>query len=88
MAPTGLLITSSTETDAIISWNQIVSSPENGYSSITDYKVFWDQGASSPDYDELVSTTSNSSSYSITGLTGGTTYNFKVAGVNDLGTGT
>jgi hypothetical protein len=88
LGPTGLSIISSSQTEATLTWNSIHSPPENGYSTVTDYKVYWDNGPSTPAFDELLTTTANASSTTITGLTAGTTYNFKISAVNVLGTGT
>jgi hypothetical protein len=57
----------------------------NGGSAITGYSVEYTPSGGSP---QTVSTGSTSTSYTLTGLTNGTAYTVKVAGVNAAGTGT
>jgi hypothetical protein len=64
-----------------VTWNAPSSS---GASSIIDYKVYYSTSATG--LFASVSVGSTSTSKTVTGLTNGTTYYFKVAGVNSSGT--
>jgi len=57
----------------------------NGGSAITGYSVEYTPSGASP---QTVSTGSTSTSYTLTGLTNGTAYTVRVAGINANGTGT
>lgn len=50
---------------------------------ITGYELFWDSGVTSPSQTfTKYGTTTTNLEYTVTGLTGGTTYTFKVRGLN------
>ena len=60
------------------------SSPTNGNSAITTYNLYWDNGSGTTNIaliDSLVT------SHTVTSLTGGTTYKFKVRSQNIYGYG-
>jgi len=72
-----------------ISWSA-VSAPQNGDSAILSYIVYWDAGAGTGSFTELVGETSQSTAttYTITtGIVTGTSYQFKIKAVNKWGTG-
>lgn len=76
----------SDSTQIEVEWTALTS-PLNGDSSILSYILYYDQGSGS--FVEVVGETSDytSTSYIITGLTTGETYEFKVAAKNTHGTG-
>ena len=76
--------TSVSESQIGISWTPLTA-PDNGDSEITSYIVLWDNGAGSVTIELLDELTT---SRTITGLTGGKTYQFKVKAVNIYGEGT
>ncbi len=82
-APGAPNLTSASAGNASVSlqWSAPAS---DGGSAITNYKVY--RGTSSGT-ETLVATLGNVTSYSDTGLTNGTTYFYKVAAVNSVGTG-
>jgi hypothetical protein len=80
-APTSLAATSG-NAQLSLSWT---APSYNGGSAITGYSVEYTPSGGSP---QTVSTGSTSTSYTLTGLTNGTAYTVKVAGVNAGGTGT
>lgn len=73
-APTGLIVTSTTTTSVSLSWT---APADNGGSPITAYLV--KRGTSSGSYPTTINTASAATSYTVTGLTTGTTYYFVVA---------
>jgi formylglycine-generating enzyme required for sulfatase activity len=81
-APTSLAV-SEGNTQVVLSWTAPVY---NGGSAITDYSVQFssDSGSTWTTFSDGVST---STSATVTGLTNGTSYVFRVAGVNERGTG-
>lgn len=83
---TGLSAVSTLETALTLTWNTVSSSPQNGYAAVTDYKIHWNSGSGTT-YTEKLGTTTNTVSASITGLTKGTAYSFKVIAVNKFGDG-
>jgi len=78
-------VSSSSDTSINIAWAAL-SSPANGNSAITAYNVYWDNG-------NATGTTSISllqglaTTYTVSGLTGGSTYRFKVRALNVYGAG-
>jgi hypothetical protein len=80
-APTNLTATS-VELDVILNW----TAPNNTSSSLmSNYIVEYTPSGGSP---QTVNTNSGNTSYTITGLTSGTSYTFRVAGVNNGSIGT
>ena len=72
-----------------LQWS-LLTSPDDGYSSITTYAVFWDAGTSGATFTDLVGVASDYllSSYLVTtNVTSGTTYQFKVQARNYWGWG-
>lgn len=80
-APTGLAATAGNAQIAL-SWTAPASA---GSSAITGYTVEYTPSGGSA---QTVSTGSTSASYTLTGLTNGTAYTVRVAGVSAVGTGT
>lgn len=78
--PTGLSSLSG-DSRLVLNW---IEPSNNGGSSITGYVVEYTPSGGSP---TTVNTGSSSASYLLTGLTNGTTYTFRVAAVNSIGTG-
>ena len=79
-APTALAVTRQNG-QVTLSWT---APTFTGYTSITDYIVQYKSGSSWTIYSDG---TSNSTSTVIAGLTNGTVYDFRVAAVNSVGTG-
>ncbi|MBI1350148.1 MAG: hypothetical protein GC156_03420 [Actinomycetales bacterium] len=82
-APTGVSGTSG-NTQVTVTW----SAPANdGGSSITGYAIQRATNAGGPWTTVTSNTASTSTTYTVTGLTNGTTYYFRVAAINTIGTG-
>ena len=62
------------------------SAPNNGGSAITDYII--QQSSDGNTFTTFVDAVSTETTATVTGLTNGATYHFKVAGINTVGTGT
>lgn len=67
-----------------ITWSALTS-PADGYNSISDYLVYHDQGSST--YITTGISTGGATSFTLTGLSAGDTYAFRVAGENAMGEG-
>ena len=80
--PTGLSGTAGND-QAILSW---VAPTDNGGRSITTYKVEYSSNAGNS-WAEFTHPNSTSPSVTVTGLTNGTSYIFRVAAINSVGTG-
>jgi len=65
----------------------MISSPENGYSDILDYKILWNSGGSSSVYTTKVASTSNTTTATIALGTLGLNYRFRVLASNVHGDG-
>lgn len=76
----------SDSTQIEVDWTAL-NSPQNGDSNVLSYILYYDQGSSN--YIEVVGESSDYTltSYTVTGLTAGTSYKFKVAAKNAHGTG-
>jgi predicted RNA-binding protein with TRAM domain len=80
-APTGLKATPG-NTTAALSW----TAPANGGSAITGYNVYEGTASGGENYSAAVNgTLLSGTTYSVTGLTNGTTYYFTVKAVNTVG---
>lgn len=79
---TGLSATASS-TQASLSW----SAPSANGSAITDYYIEYKQSASSS-YSAFADGVTTTASATVTGLTNGTTYDFRVSAINSVGTST
>lgn len=69
----------------MLSWTALVAGTATGGSSVSidNYEVQWDQGTAT--FVTLV--TASATTYTKTGLTGGTTYQFMVRAINVYGNG-
>jgi chitodextrinase len=83
-APTGLIATAGNG-QAALSWTAPAS---NGGASITDYVVQYRTTAGPGAWQTFADGTSTATTATVTGLTNGTGYDFQVAAVNSVGTGT
>ena len=79
-APTLVAVT---ESQIDLSWAALTS-PQNGNSDITEYILYWDNGGGTPN---ILLLEALQTTLSVTGLTGGTTYRFKVKARNIYGDG-
>ena len=81
-APTGLMAEANGATRIDLSW----TAPANdGGKSVTGYLIEWSADGNAP-WNELVAS-HDGSTYSDTGLSGGTTRHYKVHAINEVGTG-
>lgn len=76
---------SGTDTTMTVGWTALTTNSDIGNSAITSYKLEWNQGDGTDNYVTLVVT--SSTSYSMTGLTAGTIYRFRVSAANIYGYG-
>ena len=82
-APSGLTATGSSQTQVDLSWGAPTG---NGEIAITGYRIEVSSDRSS--WSDLVANTGNTATgYSHTGLTAGTTRNYRVSAINSAGTG-
>ena len=79
--PTLVALTSSS---VLVSWPSLTGS-STGNSAITTYNLYWDNGSGTS---SISLSNSLTTSYTVTGLTGGTTYLFKLRAQNIYGYGT
>jgi hypothetical protein len=84
---TNLSATSTDNTTVKLSWRSIASSPDNGYSTVTEYEVWWDNGAGSGTSLFLKSSAGSDVTTTISGLSTSTTYRFAVLAKNIHGSG-
>jgi len=82
-APTVLTATAG-NAQVALSWT---APPSNGGTTITDYAVQFSSNSGST-WSTFADGTSTATSATVTGLTNGTAYTFRVAAVNSAGTGT
>ena len=80
---TGLTLGTATDTTQPLTW----TAPSNGGSAITDYVIQY-AIASSGSWTTFSDGTSTTASTTVTGLTASTSYDYRVAAVNAIGTGT
>jgi hypothetical protein len=81
--PTGLTATAG-DGQVSLTWSAPGS---NGGSAITDYQVQWRTTAGPGSWNTFSDGTSTATSATVTGLTNGTSYDFQVAAINAIGTG-
>ena len=63
-------------THVTLTWSPLISTPENGFTQVTDYKVLWNGGGNSNTYTTKLATTSNTTSVDISLGTIGLNYRF------------
>jgi uncharacterized repeat protein (TIGR02543 family) len=80
-APTGLAATSNADAQSVVSWT---APSDNGGAAITSYKVEYSSDGTNFN---TATTAATGTSYTVTGLTNGTTYTFRVSAINSAGTG-
>lgn len=80
--PSGVVL-SVTTTSVTISWNNVSSSSDQGYSAITQYNIYQKNGATYPATPTTTSLTGLGTT--ISGLTMGQSYSFKVTVSNVFG---
>lgn len=75
----------STNTQIVLLWTALTGNSAGGSSvTITNYFLEWDQGTNT----WVSLTTINALTFTKTGLTGGTTYQFRITAINAYGSGT
>jgi titin len=79
--PTGLTATMTSSSSILLSW----TAPSSNSASITGYKIEFKTDADQ--WSVLVANTGTVNSYSVTGLTTGTVYTFRISAINPSGTG-
>ena len=85
-APTGLTATASGTSTIDLDWTE---PSDDGDASITGYKIEVSPNGSSSSWSDLVANTNNNTTtYSHTGLSAGTTRHYRVSAINSVGTGT
>ena len=82
---TNLSAQSTARDTVVITWDLISSSPNNGYSPVTSYNIYHNGGGGTT-YTKVRTSTTSTATFA--GLTNGSTYSFKVSGVNKHGEGT
>ena len=84
-APTGLTATASGTSTIDLDWTE---PSDDGDASITGYKIEVSPNGSSSSWSDLVANTNNNTTtYSHTGLSAGTTRHYRVSAINSVGTG-
>jgi hypothetical protein len=81
---TGLTTGATTSTSVALTW----TAPANGGSAITDYTVQYAVSPPGTSWTTFSHSASTATAITVTGLTAATTYVFRVAAVNAIGTGT
>ena len=85
-APTGLTATASGTSTIDLDWTE---PSDDGGASITGYRIEVSPNGSSSSWSDLVANTNNNTTtYSHTGLSAGTTRHYRVSAINSVGTGT
>lgn len=84
---TNLSAVSTDNTSVKLSWRSISTSPDNGYSTVTEYEIWWDNGAGSGASLEFKSSAGSDITTTISGLSTSTTYRFAVLARNIHGPG-
>lgn len=83
-APSNLAASVLSTNSVSLTWDEITASPEDGYSSITSYNILSNGGSGST---FTTISTSITGSATLSGLTNGYIYTFKVSAVNLFGEG-
>jgi hypothetical protein len=88
-APTALTAGARTSTSVTFTWT---APTDTGGVALTDYQIYWNQGNPAPTgtsliYVPLTTTGSTATTYTATGLGASRAYGFRVAAINDAGTG-
>ena len=84
-APTGLTATASGTSTIDLDWTE---PSDDGDASITGYRIEVSPNGSSSSWSDLVANTNNNTTtYSHTGLSAGTTRHYRVSAINSVGTG-
>jgi hypothetical protein len=73
------------DTSITVSWTALTS-PDNGNSDILAYELVWDKGLGTSTFETLSNVLSTA--YVVSGITAGTTYQFKVRARNIYGSAT
>lgn len=79
----GLTATTISTSSIYLAWSPMNSNADNGYSTIKNYTVKWNQGATIDTW--VVQSTSTSTDATITGLSLGETYSFAITATNIYG---
>lgn len=82
-APAAPLKKSQSSTTITIKWSAQAANT-NGGSTITDYKIYWDNGQAN-NFVLLAASTHPNFEHTVSSLTSGTYYNFKMSSVNVVG---
>jgi hypothetical protein len=80
--------TQSSNTENRITWTELTSNTDTGLSAITGYEVQSATAGASPSWSTLSTVSAGTAFYVANGLTGGTTYLYRVRGQNLHGSGT
>lgn len=73
-----------TETSVTINWTTLTTNADIGGTAITSYNLYWDNGTGTT---SISLSDALTTSFALTGLSGGTTYKFKVRAKNVIGYG-
>jgi hypothetical protein len=82
-APAVPTVTASSDAAITVAWAALVA-PADGNSAVTAYNLYWDNGTGTTSVSLFQGL---ATSYSVSGLTGGNTYKFKVRALNVYGAG-
>ena len=80
IAPTISAAVALTNTSISLTWNVITSEPDNGYSPVTGYRIYWNGTGNGNQLEALNTSTTNSAT--ISDLTTGVYYNFAITAFN------
>lgn len=79
-------LTQTTNTQTVVEWTEITGSNRGGSQvSIDEYELQWNQGATNGTWETIHQ--SNDLTHTVTGLSGGLVYRFRVRGINKYGAG-
>lgn len=82
--PSNLTVGNVDASTLLVSWDALTTTSDLGYASLTEYKLYWDQGTGN---EVLYRAGLKSTSLEIRSLTAGTTYAFRISGSNIQGEG-
>lgn len=85
IAPTNLNGTSTANDTILLEWDDMNTSPSNGYSDITEYEVWYDNAAGGSVDLSLNASAGTATNYSISGLSVNSTYRFAIVARNKYG---